>query len=80
MTDATQLDPANQYKPPRNQWLDVWDQFKKHRGALIGAIVFLGIVLGVFAGPLFWRQDAQFVPPVVEMIKLRDMCPSGVPS
>ncbi len=75
MTDATQLDPANEYKPPRNQWLDVWDQFKKHRGALIGAIVFLFIVLGVFLGPLIWAHDAQFVPPVVDMIKLRDTRP-----
>tara|TARA_B100000787_G_scaffold72319_1_gene53149 strand:- start:241 stop:504 length:264 start_codon:yes stop_codon:yes gene_type:complete len=23
-------------KAPRNQWLDVWDQFKKHKGAVVG--------------------------------------------
>jgi peptide/nickel transport system permease protein len=21
-------------RPPRSQWLDVWDQFKTHKGAL----------------------------------------------
>ena len=69
------LDPATEYKPPRNQWLDVWDQFKKHRGALIGAAVFVFILVGVFLGPQIWRQDPQFVPPVVEMIKIRDTRP-----
>ncbi len=60
---------------PRSQWLDVWDQFRKHRGALLGAIVFAGIMVSVFVGPLFWSKDAQFVPPVMEMIKLRDTRP-----
>jgi len=69
------LDPANEYSAPRNQWLDVWDQFKKHRGALIGMIVFLSILAGVFVGPYVWTKDPQFVPPVVEMIKVRDTRP-----
>ncbi len=73
--EAALLDPASEYRPPRNQWLDVWDQFKKHRGALYGAIVFVAILLGVYLGPFIWTKDAQFVPPVVEMIKLRDTRP-----
>ena len=46
MTDASlktvEIDPyaALQDKEPprapRNQWLDVWDQFKKHKGAVFG--------------------------------------------
>ena len=31
----------NQPKPPRNQWLDVWDQFKKHKGAVFGGGFFV---------------------------------------
>ena len=38
--------------PPRSQWLDVWSQFRHHRGAVIGLIVFASIILGVFLGPL----------------------------
>ena len=43
MTEAaarsTTVDRAEQ--PPRSQWYDVWDQFKSHKGALVGAAVFL---------------------------------------
>ena len=39
MTDLT-ISPLRtkrkQYRPPRNQWLDVWDQFSTHKGALSG--------------------------------------------
>lgn len=69
------LEPATEYSTPRNQWLDVWDQFKKHRGALIGAITFVLILAGVFLGPFIWTKDPQFVPPVLEMIKIRDTRP-----
>lgn len=47
--------------PPRNQWWDVWDQFKTHRGALIGAIVFSILLFGVFLGPLLWTIDPGFI-------------------
>lgn len=43
--------------PPRNQWLDVWDQFKTHKGALIGGILFLAIVASVYIGPVVWDID-----------------------
>ncbi len=48
-------------RPPRNQWWDVWDQFKHHKGALMGGIVFFAIVLVVFFGPFFWHLDATFI-------------------
>ena len=35
-------------KPPRSQWWDVWDQFKSHRGALMGSGFGNG-TLGLFA-------------------------------
>ncbi|WP_233489703.1 ABC transporter permease [Jannaschia rubra] len=41
----------------RSQWLDVWDQFKTHKGALIGAAIFLAIVAVVALGPLVWDPE-----------------------
>ncbi len=48
-------------RPPRNQWWDVWDQFKHHKGALWGGIVFFTIVALVFLGPFFWSLDATYI-------------------
>ena len=44
-------------RPPRNHWWDVWDQFKVHKGALIGAFFFLLIVFLVLFGPVLWDID-----------------------
>ena len=46
-------------KPPRNQWLDVWDQFRKHWGALLGGGFILFITLAVMIGPWVWDVDPQ---------------------
>lgn len=45
-------------QPPRSQWLDVWDQFKSHKGAMLGGALFLLIVLTVYLGPFFWDIDS----------------------
>lgn len=45
----------------RNQWWDVWDQFKTHKGALAGAVVFLLIVIGVVFGPCIWRVSPTYI-------------------
>ena len=55
MSDAIKI------RPPRNQWWDVWDQFKVHKGAMAGSFVFLGIVLFCFVGPLVWPYDATYI-------------------
>ena len=48
-------------KPPRSQWRDVWDQFKHHKGALIGGGFFFFILLAVFVGPYFWTIDPSYI-------------------
>lgn len=57
--------------PPRSQWRDVWDQFKRHRGALAGGILFLLIVVVVYLGPLVWTIDATYID-----IRARNQGPS----
>ena len=49
--------PGVAARPPRNHWWDVWDQFKVHKGALIGAFFFLLIVFLVLFGPVLWDID-----------------------
>ena len=70
MTDAT----ADQ---PRSQWRDVWDQFRTHRGAMVGMIVIVGLLAFVLVGPFIWRVDPGFIEPdAVAMIKSRNKPPS----
>lgn len=56
---------------PRNQWWDVWDQFRTHKGALIGMVIFAIIVLGTLLGPLFWDVDPKYIN-----IRSRELGPS----
>ncbi len=67
MTEAT----SNITRAPRNQWWDVWDQFKTHKGALIGAGFFVFVVLAVFLGPYLWTLDAPYID-----IRARNQGPS----
>lgn len=80
MTDAPSVtDPLTDpipSAPPRSQWVDVWSQFRHHRGAFWGLIVFATILFGVFIGPLIYPQDAQYVPTGRDFIKLKDMRPA----
>ncbi|MCT8159680.1 ABC transporter permease [Pseudoruegeria sp. SHC-113] len=73
MTETVQQ--LEEMEGTRSQWWDVWDQFKSHRGALVGLIIFATIVFGVTLGPVLWRADPQAIPPVVDMIKQRDIRP-----
>lgn len=54
MTDQTNI------IAPRNHWWDVWDQFKTHKGAMVGAFVFLIILLAVLIGPWLWGTDPTY--------------------
>jgi peptide/nickel transport system permease protein len=66
---ATAVDQAE--RPPRSQWLDVWDQFKTHKGALLGAAVFISILLFVTVGPWLWSTD-----PGYANLRMRNQAPS----
>ena len=41
------------FETTNNKWLDVWNEFKNHKGALAGAIIFALIVILVLLGLLF---------------------------
>ncbi|MBT5295368.1 MAG: ABC transporter permease [Octadecabacter sp.] len=47
--------------PARNQWWDVWDQFKTHKGAVMGAAFFIFIILAVYIGPYIWTIDPTYI-------------------
>ncbi len=46
-------------KPPRSQWRDVWDQFRKHKGAMFGGGFLIFITLAVILGPYIWDVDPK---------------------
>jgi peptide/nickel transport system permease protein len=54
---APAAEDIHDLRPPRNQWWDVWDQFKTHKGAMVGMIVFVSIILFVTVGPWLWPFD-----------------------
>lgn len=63
--------------PPRSQWREVWDQFRVHRGAVFGLVVFGLILLAVVVGPSIWRVSPSAMPAnAVDLIRLRNQGPS----
>ena len=77
MTAASGARAEAAVRPPRNQWWDVWDQFKTHKGALVGLVIFGAILFAVLLGPFLWRLDPTYVDPnPVNMLKLRNQGPS----
>ena len=61
--------------PPRSQWADVWEQFKSHRGAMIGAWIFIAIVVLTVIGPFIYWNDPKLVPTGRDFLTLRDTRP-----
>jgi peptide/nickel transport system permease protein len=45
----------------RSLWLDVWHQFRSHKGAMAGVAVFAFIVLAVLLGPYIHDLDPQYL-------------------
>lgn len=48
-------------QPPRSQWRDVWDQLRRHRGAIWGGWIFVLICALVLLGPLIWHIDPTYI-------------------
>ena len=57
----TEVDLVPMDEPTPSQWRDVWRQFRSHRGAMFGAVVFGTILLAVLIGPLLWPYDATYI-------------------
>jgi len=77
MTDATArtVDREIEKGASRSQWWDVWDQFRTHRGAFWGMVIFFLIILAILVGPMVYWNDAKYVPTGRDFINLRDMRP-----
>ena len=45
-------------QPPHSQWVDVWEQFRKHKGAVFGGGFLLFITFIVIFGPYIWTLEA----------------------
>ncbi len=47
--------------PTQSQWLDIWEQFKTHRGALLGMWFFITVCIVVLIGPWLWSIEPNFI-------------------
>ncbi len=59
------------FETTNNKWLDVWNEFKNHKGALAGAIIFALIVILVLLGPFVWPYEPNGIN-----IRIRNQGPS----
>ena len=59
------------FETTNNKWLDVWNEFKNHKGALAGAIIFALIVILVLLGPFVLPYEANGIN-----IRIRNQGPS----
>jgi peptide/nickel transport system permease protein len=69
MTEAAV--PAEIDTPQRSLWSDVWRQFRHHRGAVAGMLIFSLIVLTVAFGPMIHTTDPSYID-----IRARNAWPS----
>ncbi len=70
MTDAAAAPDAID-TPERSLWSDVWYQFRHHRGAMVGSVIFTLIVLAVVFGPMIRTIDPTYID-----VKARNAWPS----
>ena len=57
MTDLSTVSETKEYPADRNQWFDVWDQFRSHKGAFWGMWFLIFITLFCTIGPWIWGVD-----------------------
>jgi len=53
--------PVFEDRKHRSLWSDVWRQFRRHKGAMVGVVMLTIITLACFVGPYFypWQPEAQ---------------------
>jgi peptide/nickel transport system permease protein len=75
MTDMTAAPaPAVKDDAPRSLWRDVWDQFRVHKGAMLGLWVLSALLIFVLIGPFIWTAEPIKVNPnTAEMFKSRNL-------
>lgn len=62
MTDAPQPDIQLEALPrERSRAMQLWGRFRDHKGGIIGAVVFLIIIIAVTIGPYIHTIDPQFL-------------------
>jgi peptide/nickel transport system permease protein len=71
MSDAVATVPVAIDTPQRSLWGDVWRQFRKHKGAMAGVVIFGLIVFAVIFGPALYGVDPQHIDP-----RARNVLPS----
>ncbi|MGA0542771.1 ABC transporter permease [Neotabrizicola sp. VNH66] len=57
MTDTAAPRAPQVIEAPRSQWADVWNQFRRHKGAMAGLVVLSVLVVLVVFGPMVWKPD-----------------------
>lgn len=49
-------------RKPRSLWSDAWEQFRKHRLAVLGTCILLVMIVATMVGPFLWPQgDINFL-------------------
>ncbi len=57
---ATVADAALR-RPSRSLWSDAWRQFRRHRLAMFGVVVFSALLLATLAGPFIYRTSSDAI-------------------
>ena len=70
--------PLDIARPPSNRWVEVWRQFRAHKGAMAGAVVFGLVIAGVFLGPFVSPPAPQYLPSGRDFFTLRATRPLDV--
>ena len=62
---------------PRSLWVDVWRQFRKHKLAIVGLVVFSLIILAVLIGPFIYTADPTYIDIMVSNSGMTAQNPLG---
>ena len=58
--DLLLAEDANETGEFRSLWQDVWIQFRKHKGAMVGLVIIVIAILFCFVGPLIHTVEPQY--------------------